>query len=46
MPGFNWPSVDGFGVLLIECKGCGRRAALGKEDVGTRMHKRSNAAAV
>jgi len=39
MTGCNWHTVAGYGVLLVECKDCGRRGALRKEDVGTRMHQ-------
>jgi hypothetical protein len=33
MPGESWHSVYGFGVLLIECKSCGRRGAIDKEGI-------------
>ena len=39
MPGYNWHSAYGFGVLLVECKGCNRRAALRKAEIGIRMHQ-------
>ena len=37
--GFNWHAVDGYGVLLVECRGCGRRPALRKQDCRLRMHQ-------
>ena len=39
MRGFNWHAVDGYGVLLVECRGCARRAALRKQDCGLNMHQ-------
>ena len=37
MAGFNWHTVAGYGVLLVECKGCGRRGAIDKEGARRRM---------
>jgi hypothetical protein len=40
MLGYNWHSVYmGLDVLLVECKGCGRRGAIGKEDSKRQMHQ-------
>lgn len=39
MAGFNWHTVAGYGVLLVECKGCGRRGAIDKEGARRRMHQ-------
>ena len=30
--GFNWHTVAGYGVLLVECKGCGRRYDAGGQE--------------
>src|SRR5262245_40839836 len=37
MPGANWHTVDGYGVLLVECRACGRRGAIRKEDSRRQM---------
>ena len=39
MPGFNWHTVSGYGVLLVECRACGRRGLIRKEDSRLQMHQ-------
>ena len=39
MPGSNWHTVSAYGVLLVECRACGRRGAIRKEDSRLQMHQ-------